>query len=152
MLKKILLKALNKYASRWLVLGIDIFLVGFSFVVAYSIRFNVSLNFDFSALMIQIPIVLSIALISFLCVGSYKGIIRHTGTRDAFNVFLGVTIFSFLIGTLVLFNQIFGVFPDFTIPRSIILIHYLVTTFVLIMSRYVFKAFYDVLSTELRTI
>ncbi|TXD46058.1 hypothetical protein, partial [Polaribacter sp. IC063] len=60
MLKKILLKALNKYASRWLVLGIDIFLVGFSFVVAYSIRFNVSLNFDFSALIIQIPIVLSI--------------------------------------------------------------------------------------------
>ncbi|TXD46918.1 SDR family NAD(P)-dependent oxidoreductase, partial [Polaribacter sp. IC063] len=134
------------------VLGIDIFLVGFSFVVAYSIRFNVSLNFDFSALIIQIPIVLSIALISFLSVGSYKGIIRHTGTRDAFNVFLGVTIYSFLIGTLVLFNQIFGVFPDFTIPRSIILIHYLVTTFVLIMSRYVFKAFYDVLSTELRTI
>jgi FlaA1/EpsC-like NDP-sugar epimerase len=152
MLKKILLKALNKYASRWLVLGIDIFLVGFSFIVAYSIRFNVSLNFDFSELTLQIPVILSMALISFLSVGSYKGIIRHTGTRDVFNVFLGVTIYSFLIGTLVLFNQIFAVFPDFTIPRSIILIHYLVTIFVLILSRYVFKAFYDVISTELKEI
>ena len=152
MLKTILLKTLDKYASRWLVLAIDVFLVCFSFVIAYSVRFNVSLNFDFTELAIQIPVVLLISLFAFLFVGSYKGIIRHTGTRDAFNVFLGVTIFSFLIGTLVLLNQIFMVYPDFTIPRSIILIHYLVTIFVLIFSRYVFKAFYDVISTELKTI
>ncbi len=152
MLKTILLKTLDKYASRWLVLTIDVFLVCFSFVIAYSVRFNVSLNFDFTQLAIQIPFVLLISLFAFLFVGSYKGIIRHTGTRDAFNVFLGVTIYSFLIGTLVLLNQIFMVYPDFTIPRSIILIHYLVTIFVLIFSRYVFKAFYDVISTELKTI
>ena len=152
MLKTILLKTLDKYASRWLVLAIDVFLVCFSFVIAYSVRFNVSLNFDFTQLAIQIPVVLLISLFAFLFVGSYKGIIRHTGTRDAFNVFLGVTIYSFLIGTLVLLNQIFMVYPDFTIPRSIILIHYLVTIFVLIFSRYVFKAFYDVISTELKTI
>ncbi|MFT4801391.1 MAG: FlaA1/EpsC-like NDP-sugar epimerase, partial [Flavobacteriaceae bacterium] len=152
MLKKILLKALHKSASRWLVLVIDVFLVCFSFIIAYAVRFNVSLNFDFSVLALQLPIVSIVSLFSFLFVGSYKGIIRHTGTRDVFNVFLGVTIYSLLIGTLVLLNQIFMVYPDFTIPRSIILIHYLVTIFVLILSRYVFKAFYDVISTEMKKI
>jgi FlaA1/EpsC-like NDP-sugar epimerase len=152
MLKKILLKALHKSASRWLVLVIDVFLVCFSFIIAYAVRFNVSLNFDFSVLALQLPIVSIVSLFSFLFVGSYKGIIRHTGTRDVFNVFLGVTIYSLLIGTLVLLNQIFMVYPDFTIPRSIILIHYLVTVFVLTLSRYVFKAFYDVISTEMKKI
>jgi FlaA1/EpsC-like NDP-sugar epimerase len=152
MFKKILLKALHKSASRWLVLVIDIFLVCFSFVIAYAVRFNVSLNFDFSVLALQLPIVSMVSLFSFLFVGSYKGIIRHTGTRDVFNVFLGVTIYSLLIGSLVLLNQIFMVYPDFTIPRSIILIHYLVTVFVLTLSRYVFKAFYDVISTEMKKI
>jgi FlaA1/EpsC-like NDP-sugar epimerase len=150
MLKKILLKYLNIYASRWLVLVIDVFLVCFSFVIAYSVRFNVSLNFDFSELLLQLPVVSIVSLFSFIFVGSYKGIIRHTGTRDVFNVFIGITIYSLFIGTLVLFNQIFLVYPDFTIPRSIILIHYLVSLFLLIISRSVFKALYDVIFTELK--
>jgi FlaA1/EpsC-like NDP-sugar epimerase len=85
-------------------------------------------------------------------VGSYKGIIRHTGTKDVFNVFLGITIFSFSIIFLLIINQLFSIFEGFKIPRSIILIHYLVTVFVLIISRYIFKAFYELLSTELNVI
>jgi FlaA1/EpsC-like NDP-sugar epimerase len=41
---------------------------------------------------------------------------------------------------------------SFTIPISVILIHYLVSLFVLILSRYIFKAFYEILSTELNAI
>jgi FlaA1/EpsC-like NDP-sugar epimerase len=85
-------------------------------------------------------------------VGSYKGIIRHTGTKDVFNVFLGVTIFSLCISFIVIVNQLFSIFEEFTIPKSIILIHYLLTVVVLIVSRYVFKAFYEILSTELNAI
>ncbi|KGL64345.1 polysaccharide biosynthesis protein [Polaribacter sp. Hel1_85] len=93
-----------------------------------------------------------IAALSFLIIGSYKGIIRHTGTRDVFNVFIGVTIFSITIGFIVVVNQLFRINTNFTIPKSIILIHYLVSVFVLIISRYVFKAFYEVISTELNTV
>jgi FlaA1/EpsC-like NDP-sugar epimerase len=152
MFRNFFLKTLNKYASKWIVLCIDVLLICICFVIAYSIRFNASLNFDFSNLLFQIPVVFIVGLFSFLLVGSYKGIIRHTGIKDAFNVFLGVTIYTFLIGSIVLFNQIFAVFPDFTIPRSITLIHYLLTIFVLILSRFVFKAFYEVISSDLKTI
>ncbi|QOD62064.1 polysaccharide biosynthesis protein [Polaribacter haliotis] len=152
MIRNFFLKALNKYASKWIVLFIDVLLVCFSFVIAYAIRFNISFNFNLSVLKTQIPIVAIIALICFLFVGSYKGIIRHTGTKDAFNVFFGVTIFSVFIGFLVVLNQFFSIYKGFTIPKSIVLIHYLVSVFLLIISRYIFKAFYEVISTELKTI
>ena len=151
MLRSFFLKTLNKYASRWLVLFIDIFLVCLSFLLAYFIRFNVSFNFNTDSFYIQLPIVVLLSLFSFLLVGSYKGIIRHTGTKDVFNVFLGITIFTISISFLVVINQLFKV-STFTIPVSIILIHYLVSVFLLIISRYIFKAFYDVISTELNTI
>lgn len=152
MVRNFLLKALNKYASKWLVLCIDILLICFAFIIAYAIRFNISLDFDISSLKEQLPIVVILALCSFLLVGSYKGIIRHTGTKDAFNVFFGVTIFAVFTGFLVVVNQFLDIYKGFTIPKSILLIHYLVSVFLLIISRYIFKAFYEVISTELKTI
>ena len=152
MLKKILLKAFEKYASRWIVLIIDIFLVCISFILAYTVRFNASLNFELEKLYYQIPFIILIALVSFLAVGSYRGIVRHTGTRDAFNVFVGVSLLSFTVITLVLINNTFDIVPNFTIPISIVIIHYLITVLTLILSRYVFKAFFEIISTELETI
>lgn len=152
MVRIVFLKLLNKYASKWVVLFIDLFLMSISFIVAYAIRFNITLDFDFSNLTVQLPVVIVISLFSFLLVGSYKGIIRHTGTKDAFNVFFGITIFSMSIGFIVIINQIFSIYPPFTIPKGIILIHYLVAVFVLVTSRYVFKAFYEVISTDLKSI
>ena len=152
MLKNWVLKALDKYASRWVVLAIDIFLVCFSFILAYSIRFNTTLNFDTEKLVYQIPFVALIALFSFLSVGSYRGIIRHTGTRDAFNVLIGISLMSSIIIASVLTNSILKVFPSFTIPKSIIIIHFLTSVILLIISRFVFKAFFEIISTELDNI
>jgi len=152
MLKDVFLKSLNNYASKWVVFGIDILLVCISFIVAYAIRFDIRFNFETSVLLPQLVVVGLIAAISFLLIGSYKGVIRHTGTRDVFNVFLGVTIFSSIIGVLTVVNQLFSLDVNFTIPKSIIVIHYLVSVFVLIVSRYIFKAFYDIISTELNAV
>lgn len=152
MIRGLFLKAFDKYASRWLVLIIDIVLVCISFILAYTVRFNASLNFNVNNLYIQLPFIATIALISFIIVGSYKGIVRHTGTRDAFNVFVGVTLLSFLTTCIILFNSTLNIFPDFTIPKSIIIIHYLISVLVLVVSRYIFKAFYEIVSTELKSI
>ncbi|MCH3884637.1 polysaccharide biosynthesis protein [Tenacibaculum aquimarinum] len=152
MVRQFLLKILDKYASKWLVLLIDIALVCISFIIAYIIRFNASLNFDTEKLFFQLPIIATIALISFLLVGSYKGIIRHTGTRDAFNVFVGITIMSFTTLIIVSINRFFNFLPNFTIPFTIIAIHYLVSTFLLIFSRFIFKTFYEIITIELDSI
>ncbi len=152
MIKNLVLKSLEKYASRWLVLIIDIILVCISFILAYAVRFNASLNFNLENLYFQIPIIAFIALISFLTVGSYKGIVRHTGTRDAFNVFIGTSLLSLITISVVLFNNFFNLIPDFTIPKTIIIIHYLITVLILIISRYIFKAFFEIISIELKSI
>ncbi|WP_298780310.1 nucleoside-diphosphate sugar epimerase/dehydratase [uncultured Polaribacter sp.] len=152
MVRTFFLKVLNKYASKWVVLFVDLLLMCISFIIAYSIRFNITLDFDFSSLKEQIPFIIIVSLFSFLIVGSYKGIIRHTGTKDAFNVFLGITIFSISTGFILIVNHFFSIYPSFTIPKGIILIHYLVAIFVLVTSRYIFKAFYEVISTDLKSI
>jgi FlaA1/EpsC-like NDP-sugar epimerase len=152
MRKKLVLKAFEKYASRWVVLIIDIILICISFILAYTVRFNASLNFDTESLYYQIPFIAFIALISFLSVGSYRGIVRHTGTRDAFNVFVGVTLLSMITISIILINTTFKIVPSFTIPKSIVIIHYLISILVLVISRYVFKAFFEIMSTELSTI
>jgi len=152
MVRNFFLKALNKYASRWVVLFVDIVLVCLSFVFAYSVRFNVSFDFNIEDLWTQVPIVITVSLISFLLVGSYKGIIRHTGNKDAFNVFIGTTIIAIGLIFIVVINRVFAINESFTIPKSIIVIHYLVSTFVLIISRFVFKVFFEIISSELSAI
>ena len=149
MIRHFFLKNLQKYASRWLVLVVDIFLVSISFVLAYFVRFNASFDFESQNLISQLPIIITLSLLSFLLIGSYKGVIRHTGTRDVFNVFLAVTLFTTLTAFIVVANLVFGLFPNFTIPISIIIIHFLLNIFSLTLSRFVFKAFFEVLTTEL---
>ena len=152
MIRKFFIKSLNKYASKWLVLFIDLLLVAISFFFAYFIRFNVSLDFNSSNLIQQIPFVLYFATISFLVVGSYKGIVRHTGLKDGFNIFIATSFLGVLIFSATTFSVIFNLTHFFHIPPSIIIIHYLVTTFVLILSRFIFKAFYEAISIELESI
>ena len=149
MIKKVLLNLSKKYVSRWVVLFIDILIVCSSFVLSYFIRFNASFDFDFSELLIQLPIVIVLAIISFVLTSSFKGIIRHTGIRDVFNVFLGGTLLAFLSTTIVVFNRYFEVYVGFTIPISIIIIHYFVNIFILTLSRFVLKALYEIISSEI---
>jgi FlaA1/EpsC-like NDP-sugar epimerase len=152
MIRNFLLKALNRHASHWIVLLIDTLLVALSFILAYTIRFNASLNFNTGDLAYQLPFISLVFLSSFWLVGSNRGIIRHTGTRDAFNVFIGVTIASMSIIFIVAINNVYQIFPNHTIPKTIILIHYFITVFVLIVSRFIFKAFYEIISSELKEI
>ena len=149
MFKRFFLRKINRYASRWIVLVIDIISVSLSFIFAYFVRFNASFNFEAQYLIIQLPLIIVLSFISFLIVGSYKGVIRHTGTRDVFNVFIAVTLLTSLIFFVVLLNRVIGFYPKFTIPISIISIHYLVSVFLLTVSRFVFKAFYEIITTEL---
>jgi len=148
MLRKKLQKLLDTHASKWLVLVIDIGLALVSFIGAYFIRFNATFDFDTSRLKVQLPIVLVVSIISFLVAGSYKGIIRHTGIRDAFNVFVATTLIVVSLVVLVALNAILSLPKFFTIPISIIIIYFFVVTFLLIMSRFVYKSFFEILNTH----
>ena len=150
MFKKYISKSVNKYASRWLVLAIDCILVLQTFVIAYFIRFNFSFNFAIKDFIYQQPLVLVLALVSFLIIGSYKGVVRHTGVKDALNMMFAVSLLASFMVVLVLLNRQLAVFPTFTIPLSIIVIHFLLNVVVLISSRFVFKVLYRKVLLEYR--
>ncbi len=143
MIQHYLTNTAERYASKWLVLAIDIAIIAISFVLSYFIRFNLTFNFDVDKLFVQLPWITAIALVSFLIVGSYKGVVRHTGVRDVYNIFNAVCLASILSIFLVIVNGKFQLLDDFTIPLSIVITNSLISFIALVTTRYVFKTLYQ---------
>jgi FlaA1/EpsC-like NDP-sugar epimerase len=124
------------------VLTIDIFIINISFVLSYLLIEEASSNSDMSILGYYLPLISLIGLSSFLVVGSYKGIIRHTSARDSFNVLVATTLLSSLLLFLVFTIKYFGIIESIRIELSVVIIHYLLNVFFMINSRYAFKSFF----------
>ena len=133
----------NKYTSRWVVLLIDLSITMQAFFLAYLIRFNFKLNFESQDIIPQLPFVFALAVISFVLVGSYKGIVRHTGIKDAISVFWSSTLLMGLILLSTLAVRYFESFQEYGIPLGIIFIHYLLNIVLLISSRFIFKYLFN---------
>lgn len=146
MIKEFLRKRLiKKNTPKWVVLLIDSYIILNTFILSYIIRFNFTLDFDYSLLIYQLPLVLIVFLISFIIIGSYKGIIRHTGLRDALNVIIATFLAFTVLAVLVLLNRNLKYFEYLTIPISILTVHFFINIVVLISSRFLFKKFYYLL-------
>ncbi|WP_339654695.1 nucleoside-diphosphate sugar epimerase/dehydratase [uncultured Maribacter sp.] len=143
MIQKYLAYNTEKYASKWLVLAIDLVTIACAFILSYLIRFNLTLDFEVENLLLQLPLVLITSLVAFLIVGSYKGVVRHTGVRDVYNIFNTVCFSSILVIFIVLANRQLEILNQFTIPLSIIIINSLITFIALTASRFVFKSVYS---------
>ena len=140
---KSFLKRNNAYTSRWIVLMIDIAIALNAFFLAYLTRFNFKMSFSGNDMVLQLPYIAVITLISFLLVGSYKGIVRHTGIKDAINVFWSATAILILTLVTTLAFRYYGVLVDYAVPIGIIVIHYLLNLVLLIASRFVFKYLFN---------
>ena len=139
MLKSFFLKGANASVARWVVLLIDVSLVVQAFFLAYLVNFNFNLNFQQFGFFAQIFLVSILATLSFLIVGSYKGTVRHTGMKDAMNVFFGVSILFIALILITLADRKFDITNRFAVPYSVIIIHYLLNIIILIASRFIFK-------------
>lgn len=139
----------KKHASKWLVFAIDLSIVTITFFMAYLVRFNLTLNFDLKQFLIQIPLILAIASFSFMAVGSFKSVIRHTGFADVVNIFKSVALIAAISIIFVLVNRITNLIPGFTIPLSIIIVHSLLCFVALAGSRLLFKIVWKYLKNKL---
>tara|TARA_R110002124_G_scaffold266436_1_gene433333 strand:+ start:4359 stop:6293 length:1935 start_codon:yes stop_codon:yes gene_type:complete len=142
MVQNYLTSRAQKYTSKWIVLVIDLLVVAVTFVFSYLVRFNLTLNFDIDKLLLQLPVILVIGLLAFLVTGSYKGVIRHTGVRDIYNIFNAICLSSIITIFMVILNREMNFMDDFTVPLSIIIIHSLLGFIALSASRYIFKTAY----------
>ena len=140
MLNTFLEKINNKYTPRWIVLIIDVYLTVVCFIFAYFIIHDLNSNYRFVSVL---PIVLIVSLFCFLLIGSHKGVVRHTGLKDIFNVFLALSLVSTVLGVLNFIDL--HVLPKayFEISFSIIIIHFLLTVIILIFSRFFYQKIYN---------
>ncbi|MEI6695098.1 MAG: nucleoside-diphosphate sugar epimerase/dehydratase [Bacteroidota bacterium] len=133
----------KRNTPSWIILIIDLTICLLSVVLAFLLRFNftipISEMLDFPKVL---GIILTVRLLSFLITRSYIGVIRYTSTDDAARIFL-ISFFGSIFFVIVniftykVFNHIF------IIPFSIIIIDFLVTTFVMISLRMLVKIAYS---------
>lgn len=152
MIQNYLMNTSRRYASKWLVLLIDVLIIGITFVVSYIIRFNMTLNFDVEKFLVQLPVVMLISAITFMVTGSYRGFVRHTGIKDVYNIFNSICLGSVFIIFFVILNRQFDLMEGFTIPLSIIIIHSLVAFIALTAARYTFKTMFESMTKRFKTV
>ncbi len=153
MLVKFLNKISKKYASKWLVLLFDISIIVATFFLAYLIRYNFKIDFDFTVLLKQTPYVMVIAAISLVAVGAYKGVVRFTGFRDIVNIIIGANILAtILICCTFLSRKMLGTDSLFNISGSIIYIHLLLNILFLIGAKLFIKSLYNYIEQDFNAI
>ncbi|HLP10687.1 MAG TPA: nucleoside-diphosphate sugar epimerase/dehydratase [Flavobacteriales bacterium] len=133
----------DRNTPRWLVFFADLFLVSISLMLAYLIRFDFKefpIAIEWPALKIALPIFILVRASIFYFLGTYKGMIRHTGTADSKRIFLALTL-----GTAVFFLLVpLRVYYDglYFLPISILVMEYLCSLFLMITLRIAVKLFY----------
>jgi FlaA1/EpsC-like NDP-sugar epimerase len=127
---------------RWIILCIDLLICFFSLVLAYLLRFNFARipKVESDSFALVFSYVLATRFFSFYLSKTYMGIVRYTGSKDAARLFIVLSLGSVFFCVTNLFTW----FSDkvYIIPFSIIVIEYMSTTFIMLSSRFVFKALY----------
>lgn len=138
---------LLKNLPRWVILLIDLSIVGFSYFISSFIINSFTGTFDFTHILYKIPLVIIVYLIFYIIFGTYKGVIRQTGLKDAQNVFLSNLFAFFLILTLSIIARNTLDFEDIVLKRyrlsySVLFIHSFVATVIMVFARTTYKSLY----------
>ena len=133
----------RRFAPRWIILQIDIFLSVLSFFTA----FLVILNFDpeklkWDQLQFILPAYVLVRVVFFRVFRIYRGITRYTGVHDAKRLFYAITLGS---SVLWLFSLSLGIFTDRSdlMPLRVGLIDYFTCLVLLTSFRIGVKIFYQ---------
>jgi FlaA1/EpsC-like NDP-sugar epimerase len=82
----------------FIVLAIDVFLLGFSWVAAYLVRFDLDIPEKFVDEMVAIlPVAILIKLLCLYFFDVYRGMWRFTSVRDLFGIIKAVSLSTLLI-------------------------------------------------------
>jgi len=136
---------------RWLVLLIDIEIVLISYVLSNFILNSFLSTFSVENLLYQIPLVVIVYYLSFIYFKTYKGVVKKTGLKDTQNVFTSnffayIILFSiaFIFRTFLsnYFSDNRTIIMIFRMSYSIIFVHLLITSIIMVNSRVYYKLFY----------
>jgi len=132
---------LEKNAPSLLVLATDVIICLVALGIAYQLRFNFNVpDSEIVTYSYVFPFLITVRLLSFLFVKTYKGIIRYTSTRDTVRILLTLLLGS---GFMALSNVVsFQMIGIYMVPFSIIIIEFLLSVFIMVTGRLVVKVIY----------
>lgn len=140
MLKNLINTYSSHFLSAWVVLLFDITTIAGAFIVAYLVRFNFNyLQIDPFSLQTQICYVIGIYAFAFMVMRSHSGILRHTGLSDVVRILYAASLAVLLLAIVTTILIVTQSTPQYIIPYSIIIIHFLISLFLLIGSRVIVK-------------
>lgn len=132
----------QKNVPRWIIFSIDVVICFASLILAFLVRFNFKIpEVEIEAFPLVFGMVIGVRIISFLISKTYKGIVKYTSSKDSQRILGALTVGSlfFVVINLIFYFFVNGTFP---IPFSIIIIDYMLTLFLMITLRVLFKALY----------
>lgn len=154
MITKLLRLYSNRFASRWLVLFIDLSVV----LAAFQLAMVVRLNFDLTSIDLELAfqqgmVVVAFYLMGFLAFQSFSGVVRHSGVEDAVKIVKAafLAVFGLVLTNLVAFKYFGTTNHALVVPVSVLAVHFGFATFLLVSSRFVFKTVYNSLFERGRT-
>ena len=128
--------------SRFLILSLDVMVVIFSLITANALRFNFQIPpHVFESAPYTLAFVVFVRIVPFYFLKTYASLIKYTGEKDIKNVLLAVSY------STLFFVVVYGVFRIFSVgdkfyffyPISIILIDYVLVSFILVVYRFTIK-------------
>ncbi len=132
----------KSYTSRWIIFILDLLISAVSVIITFTIRFNLQINPDiFSEFVRVIPLILGIRVISFLTFKTYAGTVRYTSIEDTERVFIVVFLGSLALAVANLAHY-YIVNGSYLVPFSVIIMDYLLTSFMMVLFRLLIKSVY----------
>ncbi len=124
---------------RWGILVIDLVLCSMALASGYLLRFNFQVpQSEVDLLLPVLPIFYAVRGASFLLAGIPRLMVRHTGTEDARRLFLTVLGGTLALGLAGLVRY-FLVDGKYLLPTSVMVIDFMATAMLVIVSRIAFK-------------
>lgn len=127
----------------------DLSIVLFAFYAAYTLRFNFQLSDgQLTAMYLQSIFLVLISAAVFSLFGVPKGLVRHTGLKDAIRILKAICIIGVILIACNIAIAYTGVDFVLTIPVAVIIIFLLVTPLLMLMVRFSIRLFYYWLKTS----
>lgn len=131
---------------RWVIIIGDMFISLFALLFSYLIRFDLQakeelIREEWQILSKSIGIYIIVKLIVFYVFKIHKGLMRHTSTEDMSRIFKATFVSSVLFAVLGVIRAHY-LDGSFLFPTSVLILEFLISTVLIIGSRFVIKLLY----------
>ena len=133
---------LSRLQKQFIMLFVDLFFIEFALWLSFALRLGLFWPEEYIYpnwwIFLITPIITIPLLLNF---GLYRSVIKYAGSKVVVASFQAITLTTMAIGFLMLILRDTQLLVDSSMPRSVVLIFWFVSTMVVVLSRFVFKGY-----------